>query len=157
GLARDGVRSRVTMSFSPPLVSMLTDELLRSRTQAHLDRLVALGEQELVRNADDATFRPIVEMYLERFTRLRALYADIGGDIAGAYRALEDDGIVELITVGATHGYLPAVREPAARRAQIQIAAAHHRRTFGRSPRGIWLPECGYAEGVEDLLAEAGI
>ena len=157
GLRRDGVGSRVTLSLSPPLLSMLDDPLLRSRARDYLDRLVSLGEQELVRNRDSDVFRPIVEMYLERFVRLRDLYASIGGDIARAFGALEEAGSLEIITVGATHAFLPTVREPAARRAQIQIAAQHHRRVFGRDARGIWLPECGYTAGVEDLLAEAGI
>ncbi|HKA88751.1 MAG TPA: 1,4-alpha-glucan branching protein domain-containing protein [Haliangiales bacterium] len=157
GLRRDAVGGRLTMTMSPPLTTMLRDELLRTRARAYLERLVALGDQELERNRDSDTFRPIVEMYLERFTRLRDLWDEIGGDVAGAFGELEDAGHLEIVTVGATHGYLPAVREPAARRAQIQIAAESHRRTFGRSPRGIWLPECGYAAGVEDYLAEAGI
>jgi 1,4-alpha-glucan branching enzyme len=33
----------------------------------------------------------------------------------------------------------------------------HYHQAFGRYPRGIWLPECGYTDGVEDFLAEVGI
>ena len=44
-----------------------------------------------------------------------------------------------------------------AQRAQIQVAAANYRKHFGRDPKGIWLPECGYVPGIEDLLKEAGI
>jgi 1,4-alpha-glucan branching enzyme len=37
------------------------------------------------------------------------------------------------------------------------VAAAHYRMHFGRDPRGIWLPECGYAPGVDRYLAEENI
>jgi 1,4-alpha-glucan branching enzyme len=157
GLVRDGVRFRITMSMSPPLVAMLRDDLLKGRTATYLDRLLRLAEQEQRRTAGDATFRPIVDFYADRFGRLKALYDDLRGDIVDAYRRLQDDGFLEIVTVGATHGYQPAIKEPAARRAQIQVAADEYRRHFGRWPRGIWLPECGYTDGVEDYLAEAGI
>jgi 1,4-alpha-glucan branching enzyme len=42
-------------------------------------------------------------------------------------------------------------------RAQIMVAAEHYRHHFGRDPRGIWLAECGYFPGVDQLLREAGI
>jgi 1,4-alpha-glucan branching enzyme len=36
-------------------------------------------------------------------------------------------------------------------------AVEFHARHFGRGPRGIWLPECGYYEGLDTILAEAGL
>jgi 1,4-alpha-glucan branching enzyme len=157
GLARDSIRFRITMSMSPPLVAMLRDDLLKQRTAAYLERLLALAEQERKRNAGNPTFARIVDFYGNRFGRLKALYDDLRGDIVDAYRRLQDDGFLEIITVGATHGFQPAIKEAAARRAQVQVAAEEYRRNFGRHPRGIWLPECGYTDGVEDYLAEAGI
>ena len=44
----------------------------------------------------------------------------------------------------------------AARRAQILTARRAYRRHFGYSPKGFWLPECGYEQGLDGLLAEAG-
>jgi 1,4-alpha-glucan branching enzyme len=157
GLVRDGVHFRVTMSMSPPLCEMLRDDLLKTRTAAYLGRLVELSEKEKARTAGDPTFSRLAGYYGERFSRLKALYDEIRGDIVDAYRRLQDDGVLEIVTVGATHGYQPTIREPAARRAQIQVAANNYKKHFGRWPRGIWLPECGYAEGVEDYLGEVGI
>ncbi len=157
GLARDGVKFRVTLSMSPPLVSMLRDDLMRQRTAAYLDRLLDLAEKERHRLKGDSTFAPLAEYYGERFGRLKRLYDSIHGDIVDAFRQLQDDGYLEIITVGATHGFLPTMREPAARRVQIQLAAQHYHQHFGRHARGIWLPECGYTEGVDDILADAGL
>lgn len=157
GLERDGVPFRLTLSMSPPLVAMLKDDLLRARTAAFIDRLVRLGEQESRRTAGDPTFNKIARFYLDRFQRLRALYDALHGDVIEGYRLLADAGHLEIVTVGATHGFQPNIREIKARRAQIQVAVAQHVRHFGRHPRGMWLPECGYTEGVDELLAEAGI
>jgi 1,4-alpha-glucan branching enzyme len=156
-MARDGVQFRVTMSMSPPLCAMLADPLLQQRTLAYLDRLVRLGELELDRTEGDAALHRAATFYLERFTRLRALYTSLDGDLLGAFAALWRSGHVELVTVCATHGFLPVIREPAARRAQIAVAVESHTRHLGAPPRGIWLAECGYTDGVDALLAEHDI
>jgi 1,4-alpha-glucan branching enzyme len=66
--------------------------------------------------------------------------------------------MVELITCAATHGFLPHHRtDPASVRAQIAVGIEEHRRNLGRSPRGLWLPECAYFEGLDEVLADAGI
>jgi 1,4-alpha-glucan branching enzyme len=156
GLRRDGVRFRVTMSLSPPLCTMLRDDVLKLRYAGYLDRLQELGAEEKRRTAG-TPFEPIAHFYADRFARLKALYDRISGDIIGAYRELQDEGSLEIITVGATHGYLPVIRTAEARRAQIEVACESYRRHFGRSPRGIWLPECGFTEGVDHLLGDAGL
>ena len=45
----------------------------------------------------------------------------------------------------------PATRPPSAPRSSSP--RDHYRSCFGRDPRGIWLPECAYADGVEHVLA----
>lgn len=159
GLERDGVPFRMTMSMSPPLVSMLRDDLLKLRYANYLDRLQDLARDELRRTAEDPNPRmhDLARHYAERFGRLKALYDGISGDIVGAYSRLQDAGFLEIVTVGATHGYLPVIRQPEARRAQIDVAVESYRRHFGRHPRGIWLAECGYAEGVDQILGNVGL
>ena len=44
GLQRDGVPFRFSMSMSPPLVTMLRDDLLKTRYGAYLDRLLRLAD-----------------------------------------------------------------------------------------------------------------
>jgi 1,4-alpha-glucan branching enzyme len=140
--------------MSPPLCSMLRDDLLKVRYAAYLDRLLALGQEELGRTAQEPAFHKLAQFYLLRFTGLKALYDELAGDVLAGYRELQDSGHLEIITVAATHGYLPVIREPSARQAQITMAVRHYRECFGRYPLGMWLPECGYAEGVDQLLAE---
>ncbi len=49
GLLEDGVDYRLTMTLSPPLVSMMTDALLVSRYHRYIDRLVELSRREIER------------------------------------------------------------------------------------------------------------
>ena len=157
-LASEGVQFGVTMTMSPPLCNMLQDELLQRRARARLVRLIELGEREVTRLADDREFGPVALMYRERFTRLLALWDGCHGDLVRAFGELQDRGHLEIITCGATHGFLPLLRaNPQAVRAQIAVARQDYRARFGRDPRGIWLPECGYYPGLDSVLAEQGI
>ena len=152
-----GASPRLTLSLSPTLCSMLRDKLLGERYRAYLDRLLRLGEDELTRAKDSPAQAELARFYLARFTELRAHYLAIDGDIVAAYSQLQERGAVEIITTCATHAYLPVLREPSARRAQLLIAVRHYRECFGRYPRGIWLPECGYVDGLDQLLAELNL
>ena len=152
-----GASPRLTLSLSPTLCSMLRDKLLGERYRAYLDRLLRLGEDELTRAKDSPAQADLARFYLARFTELRAHYLAIDGDIVAAYSQLQERGAVEIITTCATHAYLPVLREPSARRAQLLIAVRHYRECFGRYPRGIWLPECGYVDGLDQLLAELNL
>lgn len=155
----DGVPYRLTVSLTPPLVSMLDDPLLRDRTERHLTRLLRLCEAEVLRNAENEGFQRLAVYYRDHIGVMRDRYLhDYGRDIVSRYRDLQDSGHLEIVTCCATHGFLPLMNghEPAMR-AQISVAAEHYRRRFGRGPKGIWLAECGYQPGVEKLLAAEGI
>lgn len=89
-------------------------------------------------------------------------------DIIGAFRVLQDEGYIEIITCAATHGYLPLLGTDAAIRAQLKAGTTSYERLFGRRPYGIWLPECAYRPayytengqirpGIEQFLAEEGL
>jgi 1,4-alpha-glucan branching enzyme len=65
---------------------------------------------------------------------------------------------VEVITSTATHAFFPMMdRNWAALRAQVHTAADLYEMHFDRRPRGMWLGECGYIPGCDELLREAGI
>jgi 1,4-alpha-glucan branching enzyme len=158
-LAADEVPWRISMTLSPTLVAMLRDELLVERYARRLDRLCELADREVHRTRHDPTFHGLARHYRSEFGELRHLYQDrYRRDLVGAFRRLEEAGHLELVTCGATHAFLPLLQMyPEAVRAQVAVAAASHRRHFGRNPAGIWLPECGYHPGVEELLAAQDI
>ena len=60
------------------------------------------------------------------------------------------------MTSSATHAVLPLLATDSARDVQIDAALRSHRRRFGE-PDGIWLPECAYVPGLEDLVARHGL
>jgi 1,4-alpha-glucan branching enzyme len=158
-LLNDGVDFRVTLSLTPTLIEMFNDDLLISRYERYLDRLIELSEKEIWRTRKDRRFRPVARMYRDRFVKTRHVFENVyRKDLTAAFRALSGSGKIEIITSAATHPFLPAlmpVRSSA--RAQIMVGSEYFRRTFGKKPEGMWLPECGFTPEMDPLLREAGV
>jgi 1,4-alpha-glucan branching enzyme len=158
GLKRDGVDFKLTMSMTPPLVSMLQDPLLQERYDAHLAKLEELAELEVDHNQFDGHLRYLSEFYAKEFNQVRHTWERYDRDLIKAFKQYLDSNNLEIITCGATHGYLPLMQMyPQAVWAQLKVACEHYEQTFGRAPKGIWLPECAYFEGLERLIADTGL
>jgi 1,4-alpha-glucan branching enzyme len=158
GLAADKVPARATVSLSATLLNMLTDPLLQERSLQHIDSLIELAEKEVVRNRNEPHYRRLAEMYRAGFESLRGTWRAHEGNLVRAFGRLQESGSLELITTNATHAFLPLLAgNRAAMRAQVHVAADYYEQLFGRRPRGMWLGECGYVPGVDEILAEAGI
>ena len=159
GLARDGVDFRLTMSMTPPLLAMLQDDLLQQRYLRHVEKLIELAEKETVRTRFEPEFHESAQMYLRKFRRCREVFVDqYHCNIVTGFRALYDLGKLEIITCGATHGFMPLMETcPNAVRAQVAVACQAHNDAFGRRPAGIWNGECGYYPGLDATLGANGI
>src|SRR5512140_2939362 len=62
GLLSDGIPYRVTVSLSAPLISMLTDDLLKERYAAHLDDLILLADKELERTRPEPAYHRLAPL-----------------------------------------------------------------------------------------------
>ncbi len=156
-LARDRVPFKLTLSLTPPLCAMLNDELLRERYVRHLDRSIELAQRETARH-HDAELRELAQFYYDLLSETRRRYEEWHHDLLAVFRQLRAAGVLEIIASAATHGLLPLLMPtPEAVRAQILIGCDVYREIFGAEPVGFWLPECAYAPGVEQILAEQNI
>jgi 1,4-alpha-glucan branching enzyme len=178
-LIADGISPKWTVNFSPILVEQLASpdfqkelafyyETVRrncGETRQHFEQH---GVREAVQLAD---------FWEDVYERMWELHRRIGGDIPGTFADLERDRHIEIITCAATHGYLPLLSRDESIHLQLRAAVETHRRHFGRTPRGIWLPECAYRPryewtpptgpergrvrhlrpGIEEMLAQHGL
>jgi 1,4-alpha-glucan branching enzyme len=158
GLKRDGIDFKITMSMTPPLVAMLRDPLLQDRFDDHLAKLEELADLEIEHHSGNGHLRYLAEHYAAHFSLVRNFWEKYDRDLVKAFKQFQDSNNLEIMTCGATHGYLPLMKMyPEAVWAQIQVACDNYEQNFGRRPKGIWLPECAYYEGLERMLADAGL
>lgn len=159
GLVQDGVDFRITMSLTPPLISMLTDDLLQQRYLKHIKLLIELAEKEVERTKWLPEFNKVSMMYLNKFRLCREIFEDrYKNNIVAAFKKFQEMGKLEILTCGATHGFMPLLSSNMSSvKAQIKTAVEHYKEHIGRQPKGIWNGECGYYPGLDDVLKENGI
>ena len=158
-LEEEKVDFRLTMSITPPLLSMLDNKLLQKRYIKYLKKHIELCEKEVVRTASNDKVNSLFKYYLERYTNDLHIFKDIYNcNLINAFKHFQDIGVLEIITCGATHGYFPIlyVNENTVK-AQIAVGVQTYEKYFGKKPRGIWLPECGYVPEADKYLKQFGI
>lgn len=158
-LQHDQVPCRLTLSLSPPLITMLQDELLQNRYLRHINRLLELAEKEIVRTEDQPRFHELALRYQSVFLEALHSYQNhYQCDLLAAFEKHQHGGRLELITTAATHGFLPLLNiSEAAVHTQIKVGLDTFKARFGCAPSGFWLPECAYYPGLETVLKDHGI
>ena len=89
GLVVDQVPFRCTVSLSAPLITMLTDDLLKERYAAYLDKLIELAEKEIDRTKPEPHYNRLAHMYFDRFQSLRHTWRCHQGNLVNAFKLLQ--------------------------------------------------------------------
>ena len=168
----------VTLGMTPVLCEQLAHPDYHRELVAYLEQKIAAAAEDRAwfTRSGEPSFAALATGW-ERFYRatLEDFMGPHGPNLVARFRRLEERGAIEIITSGATHGYLPLLSSDAAAAGQLRTAVTAHRRHFGRAPRGVWLPECAYRpagpwrppagspapvverRGIEELLSDQGL
>ena len=105
-LTRDGVRFRLTMTLSPPLLAMMEDPLLMRRCERRIESLLKLASRDGKRAAlHQPEFFEATLFAEQDLASLRELFVTTHNrDLIGAFARHRAAGSLEIITCGATHG-----------------------------------------------------
>ncbi|MBN8690134.1 MAG: DUF1957 domain-containing protein [Armatimonadetes bacterium] len=172
-----GIKPRWTINMTPILAEQLDDPSFKAGFEEYCQEKIdaAIADGELFRKEGPEGMEGLAAMWQRYYTRaLVAFKHQWGRSINEGFRYFQDEGSIELITCGATHGYFPLANTDHSIQAQVKLAVRSHVERFGKNPRGIWLPECAYRPGydwvgpvddvepwprksVEDFLYENGI
>ena len=156
GLARDQVPGALALSLSPPLLRMLRDAALHKRFERHFTKREALVDGLFGRV--DPVFRPALAHHAAALAEARGQWSRCDGDLSEGFAAHRRAGRVSLWTCADPHPLLPLWMEHGwFVDGALARAIALHREVFGCAPDGLWLPECGYAPGLDAALAACGI
>ncbi|HQP29965.1 MAG TPA: DUF1957 domain-containing protein [Deltaproteobacteria bacterium] len=166
----DGIRPRVMVGLVPILMEQLADAYMRDRFCGYMEDKNRRARQDARRFFEDPGRRRVATYWLERYEAAYLSYThDFYCDILGTLKWLQDEGVVEVLTSAATHGFLPLLETDGAVRAQVRLGVETYKKYFGKAPRGFWLPECAYRPqvwserdqrmrpAIDEWLAEQGI
>jgi 1,4-alpha-glucan branching enzyme len=152
GLAEHGYSDVLTLGVTPVVAAMLDDPYCLREMHGWAGRWQLRAEELSSRLPELASYerRQAVECLADLESRW------LTGGLSGVLRPLVDAGVVEVLSGPATHPFQPLLTERFAA-AQLRTGLADSLLRLGRSVRGIWAPECGYAPGMEQLYASFGI
>ena len=158
-LEREKIDFRLTVSMSPPLISMLGDAQLQDRYRVFLREAISLAESELNEHRGK-TFQHTIEKESRTLAwqAAKGVFEAYGGNILNGFRDFQNLEKIEVMICAGTHPTLPFyMHYPENIRAHIQLSCRQYQRYFGRWPRGMWLPENAFTPGLDRYLAEEGI
>jgi 1,4-alpha-glucan branching enzyme len=145
-LERDGIPANFNINLSPILLEQLAHPTFIAEFPKYVTRkIVAAREDEaFFIQAGEAHLAETARFWHRFFSTALDDFRALDGKIVSGFRRFQDAGTIEILTSGATHGYLPLLGTDESVRAQVRTAVATHIRHLGRAPKGIWAPECGY-------------
>ncbi|UCC19422.1 MAG: hypothetical protein JSV62_15170, partial [Promethearchaeota archaeon] len=150
-LVDDGYHPKLTIGLTPVLCEMLRNPKFTEGFLGYLEEKynAALHDfEDFTENKYEEGRIKLTKWWQEFYDRVRDNFLNrYNKDVVGAFKNLQDMGLVDIITCGATHGYAPLLSKDTSIDAQFKTAVDNYKRHFGRSPTGAWLPECAYRPG----------
>ncbi|MBT8206963.1 MAG: DUF1957 domain-containing protein [Acidimicrobiia bacterium] len=148
-LIASGVRPAFTVEISPVLGEQLDDQRFKDGFESYLRDQVARAKLDATRFAAQGNSQgaALAERWVQHHEDLIEWFASVDQDIVGAFGALFEANQIELFTSARSHGLLPLLGSGERVATQVDQGVAWFTDRFGRSPKGFWMPECGYRPG----------
>mgnify|MGYP005866752651 FL=1 len=146
-LKAEGYHPRLTLGLTPILMEQLADPDVRQHFEIYVEERLGLLAADLERfeAAGEGHLAYLARYYSDWYeSTLDAFRRRYQRDLVGAFRQLQREGNLEVITSAATHGYLPLMARDSTIYGQLQVGVSTYWQRRDMAPRGIWLPEAGY-------------
>jgi 1,4-alpha-glucan branching enzyme len=146
-LRDEGIVPCVNISFTPVLMEQLKSPGFAPGFRQYVRARIEIARQDRAyfERTGDTALHPLTSYWETWYEKLLRFFEDgCQEDILAAFRGLQDDGQIEVLTSAATHGYLPLLSEDDSIRWQVRQGHYIYEKYFGRRPVGFWLPECAY-------------
>lgn len=159
-MMEQGLYPHICLSFTPTLLIQLQDPYIQENF------VVYLQEKEDIAAADMRRFKAqgqremaaLAEYYAGFYRQVRRSYElEFSRDLVGYINHLRQQGVIEVLATAATHAYLPLIADDDSLQLQIDMGIKTYQQCFNEPPQGFWLPECGYAEGLDRIMADRNI
>lgn len=156
----EGAAVSMALSLSPTLVQQVASPYINDGFIEYLKNQedLAAGDERYFMARGQKDFAQVANQYRRYYQDIRRDFlVEYDGDLIGGVSNLVARMNLEIMTTAATHAYLPLIQDRSSLERQIRVGKEVFTNNFGIEPRGFWLPECGYYQGLEDILIENGM
>lgn len=145
-LERDGIGLHCNLNISPVLMEQLAHPVFLAEFPKYVTRKIvsAREDEAFFVQSGEAHYAETARFWVRFFQQALDDFQALGGSILEGFRHFHQAGLIEIITCGATHGYMPLLGTDESVRAQVRMGVQTHIKHIGEHPKGIWSPECGY-------------
>ncbi|MHA1311252.1 MAG: glycoside hydrolase family 57 protein [Candidatus Helarchaeota archaeon] len=177
-LKDEGYVPHLTIGITPVLTEQLASKVFQESFITYLNNKIdaAQNDYKLFNSLGNDHRSNLAKMWENFYSNILNDFDNkFNRNLVGAFKSLQDENIIEIITCAATHGYLPLIGDDECVQAQIKMGIKNYKKHYGRDPIGIWLPECAYRpaykwerpvrsevppidrKGIEEILSENGL
>jgi 1,4-alpha-glucan branching enzyme len=149
------IKAVFNLSLSPTLCEMLNDSDLQNRFETYLKN----RKQFLIKecNSDDIRIRDLADYYLKEIRILSKIWKSCSGNLLHYFREFSAKGFLNLMICIGTHPFLPALKHRVQWiKGHLQISRICMKKYFDKPTQGVWVPECAYFPGLDQLIKDAG-
>ncbi len=145
-LEKDGIGLHCNLNLSPILLEQLAHPVFLAEFPRYLKRKIVYAREDeaFFTQSGESHYAEAARFWHRFFQQALDHFQSLHGSIVQGFRSFQEKGLIDIITCGATHGYMPLLGTDESVRAQIRTAVQTHIRHIGSAPTGIWIPECGY-------------
>lgn len=150
-LINEGYKPKLTMGLSPVLCEQLADDSFKDEFIEYLEQKIkaAKDDTEEFIKYDQKGMLKNSHFWQEYYSSTLETFNNCNRDILNEFKKLQDNGYLEIITCGATHGYYPLLSRDESLQVQTKMAVKNYKKHFGKDPKGQWLPECAFRPRYE--------
>lgn len=156
---KERLNVKFALVFSAPLCALLADEEVKKNYNKYLDALIDFAKKEIRRVKGNSALEKIAAANLDSALEKKHSFNEIYHcDLLGAFANFEQRGFVEILATCGTYVFMPHFSEMReVLNAQVESGLYSMREYFGKTPDGFFLPEMGYAPGIEEVLKNYGV
>ena len=151
--------AKLALVFSASTCEILSDPDIKRKYNKWLDNMIELAKKELVRVKKNSNMKKVANNNLQRAVENKRMYNEVWNcDLLKAFASFAEEGYAEILATCGTYLFMPHFSDmKEILNAQVESGLFAIKQHFGRVSDGFFLPEMGYAPGVEEVIKSYGI
>lgn len=149
----------VALVFSASVCEILSDADIKKKYNKWLDNLIDFGQKELERVKKNSAASKVAAENIEAAKETKRLYNEVWNcDLLGAFASFANEGYAEILATCGTYMFMPHFADMTeVLNAQVESGLYAVKQYFGQASDGFFLPEMGYAPGIEKVIKSYGV